>query len=207
MPNQQKHNRRPKRKSSMSFKKKVLKIVNTQAEKKVLDQSVSNTSLTSGNNTSDQWSYPAQGDTAIARDGNQIRLLSLRAKIRLSIIEAATDGALVRIFILKLPDTNVDGSAPTQDFQTVKEDDFYPRELPYKYKIMYDKTHLLNPDSVPQKMVNINLNLKNELVQFDGTGSGDAVGNSAYVMFFATSHATASEVSAVGNMRTVFTDS
>ncbi len=201
-----KQQRKPKRKKS-SFKKKVLKIVNQQAEKKVLDISINNTSLTSGNNTSDQWQYPAQGDTSILRDGNQIRLISLRAKIRLAIVEAATDGALVRIFILQMPDTNVDGVSVTSHFLTTKEDDFYPRELPFKYKILHDKTYLLNPDSIPQRMVNISIPIKNQLIQFDGTGASDAVGPTAYVMFFATSHATASEVTAVGNMRTVYTDS
>ncbi len=206
MPRQPRKQKR-KSKKPASFKKKVLSIVNQQAEKKVLNTSVSNTSITSGNNSSDQWGYPAQGDTSITRDGNQIRLIGLRAKIRLSIIEAATDGALVRIFILKLPDTNVDGASVTSHFLTTKEDDFYPRELPFKYSILHDKTYLLNPDSIPQRMVNISIKIPNQLIQFDGTGAGDAVGQSAYVMFFATSHATASEVSAVGNMRIIYTDS
>ncbi len=202
MPKQQSRNR----KSGKSFEKRVLKVVNKQAEKKVLDATESSSSITNASQFLHTVGYPAQGDTSILRDGNQIRLLSIRLRAHVELIGAATEGALIRFIVLRTPATNVDGTSPTADFNLVlKPNDFYPRELPYKYKIMSDKVFSIGGGGKSAMLYQLSLKM-NDLVQFDGTGANDVV-TWKYHIFGQTNHPTASELSCDMNIRIVYSDS
>ncbi len=199
--------RHPKRtqKSKVSFDKRVLKVINKQAEKKVLDQNETDASIVNTAQFLMTLSMPAQGDTDATRDGDQIRLLSIRFRGHLELIGNATEGALIRFVVLRLPSTNVDGTSPTADFNNLlRPNDFYPRELPYKYKVLHDRVLSIGGGGKSSMLVNISLKM-NELIQFDGTGAND-IANFKYFLYGQTHHVTATELSCDMNSRLIYTD-
>ncbi len=202
MPRQ--HSKR-QRKSSSSFEKKVLKIVNKQAEKKVIDQSESDTSIVSGQPLNMAQTMAAQGDGDNQRDGDRMRLLSIRWRCELALLPAASEGAVIRFIGLRLPGTNVDGSAPIADFTGVEPNNFYTRDLPYKYKVLFDKNVSIGGGSTSKKLIQLSHKCNDEIV-FDGTAATDNV-NFKYYLLGTTSHGTATELAAEVNSRMVFTDS
>ncbi len=192
-------------KKKPSFEKRVLKVVNKQAEKKVIDQTENGTSITNSTQFLMSMTMPAQGDTDITRDGDQIRLLSIRWRGHLELIGAATEGALIRFVVLRLPATNVDGAAPNVDFNNnLKPNDFYPRQLPYKYKVLSDKVVSIGGGGKSAMLINISVKL-NELIQFDGSLATD-IANFKYHLYGQTQHPTASELSLDMNSRIIYTD-
>ncbi len=201
MPNKSRN-----RKTGKSFEKRVLKVVNKQAEKKVLDNTEVSTSITNASQFLHTLQMPAQGDTSLLRDGNQIRLLLIRLKAHVELIGSATEGALIRFIVLRIPATNVDGASPTVDFNNnLKPNDFYPRELPYKYKIMSDRVFSIGGGGKSAMLYQQSFKL-NDFVQFDGTGAND-IANHKYNIYAQTNHPTASELSCDMNIRMVFSDS
>ncbi len=206
MPNQHKRRFKRRPKKSMSFDKRVLKVINKQSEKKVIDQTEAAASITNVAQFLMSMTMPAQGDTDATRDGDQIRLLSIRWKGHLELLGAATEGALIRLIVLRLPATNVDGAAPTADFNNVlKLNDFYPRELPYKYKVLHDRVVSIGGGGKSAAIVNISVKM-NELIQFDGIGAND-IANFKYHLYGQTNHPTATELSFDCNSRLIYTDS
>lgn len=200
MPNQH------RRKSNKSFEKRVLKVVNKQAEKKVLDQTENATSIINTSQFLMTVNMPAQGDGDNSRDGDQIRILSIRFRGHLELTGGATEGALVRWLLIRLPATNVDGSAPTVDFNNLlRPNDFYPRELPYNYKVLADKTVSIGGGGKSAMLINISAKM-NQLIQFDGTGVND-IANFKFYLYGQTHHTTVSELSCDMNSRVIYTDS
>ncbi len=200
-------NRHPKRtqKSKVSFDKRVLKVINKQAEKKVIDQNETDASIVNTAQFLMTLIMPAQGDTDNTRDGDQIRLLSVRFRGHLELIGSATEGALIRFVVLRLPATNVDGTAPTADFNNLlRPNDFFPRELPYKYKVLHDRVLSVGGGGKSAMLVNISLKM-NELIQFDGTGAND-IANFKYHLYGQTHHTTATDLSCDMNTRLIYTD-
>ncbi len=174
--------------------KAIKKIVGSQAEMKFLDSVVTFTSLVAGTVNNHELPMMAVGDTESTRDGNRIRLKKWKIRGTLAIVEAGKDGALVRLFLLRIPAVNVDGGATTSDFNSMTVNSFYPRDIPYKYRILHDKVYHLSPESNnTQRQANITLQL-NEQAEFDGTGASDLIG-SRYVLFATSNHSTATEVS------------
>ncbi len=193
-------------KNKKSFEKRVLKVVNKQAEKKVIDQNETDASILNTAQFLMTQVMPAQGDTDATRDGDQIRLLSIRWRGHLELTGGATEGALIRFVVLRLPATNVDGTAPTADFNNLlRPNDFYPRELPYKYKVLHDKVLSIGGGGKSAMLVKINIKM-NELIQFDGTGAND-IANFKYFLYGQTHHTTATELSCDMNSRLIYTDS
>ncbi len=208
MPSQ-KNFRKKSKKSRMPFNKSqvkaIKKITNSQAELKFVDSSIAFGSIQDGSVNSHELPMMAVGDTESTREGNRIRLIRWKIRGTLAIVEAGKDGALCRIFILRIPAVNVDGGATTSDFSSMTVNGFYPRDIPYKYKIMYDKTFYLSPDnSVSQRQVNI-LIKPNEIASFDGTLAADLI-DSRYVLFATSNHSTASEVTYTAVTRNQYTD-
>ncbi len=196
------HNRK---KSKMSFNKKVLKVIDKQAEKKNLDQSEDATSIVAGTPFNMSIGMPAQGDTDLTRDGDQIRLKSIRFRGKLSLLAPATEGALIRFLVLRLPSTNQDGSAPIADFTGMTPNGFFPRQLPYPYKVLSDKTFALHIGANNMRLIRYNISVNNQLIQFDGSGVNDIV-NYRYFVLGVTEHATASEMTCQANTRVIYTD-
>ncbi len=208
MPNKRNIRRgAPKSKSGFSQKqvKIIKKITASQAELKFVDSVIAFSSLVTGTVNSHNLPQMAQGDTESTRDGDRIRTMKWKIRTTLAIVEAGKDGALVRVFILRLPANNVDGATPLSQFTSMTVNSFYPRDIPFGYSIKYDKTHYLSPDNGnSQKTLNITLKL-NEQVRFDGTAAADLIG-SEYLLFATSNHATASEVSMTGVTRHQYTD-
>ncbi len=200
--------RRPKsRKNTFNSNqvKAIKRITNSQAELKFVDNAIDFQSLVAGSVNNAAMPMMAIGDTESTRDGDKIRLMKWKIRGTLSIIEAGKDGVLVRIFVLKIPAVNIDGGAATSDFSSMTVNSFYPRDIPYKYKILHDKVYYLSPDNaVSQRQVNISLKL-NEEARFDGTAAADQIGLH-YVLFATSNHSTASEVTYAAVTRNQYTD-
>ncbi len=198
-----------KRSGKKAFNRKqvkaIKKIVTSQAEMKFVDSVLTFTSLVASTVNSHELPQMAQGDTESTRDGDRVRLKKWKIRSTLAIVEAGKDGALVRIFLLRLPAVNVDGGTTLADFNGMTVNSFYPRDIPYKYRIMHDKVYHLSPESNnTQRQVNITLKL-DEQAEFDGTASADLIG-SRYVLFATSNHSTASEVSLNGVTRNQYID-
>ncbi len=201
--------KRPAKKSSTGFNKKqvklIKKITNSQAELKFVDSTIGFTSLTAGSVASHTIPTMIVGDTESTRDGDKIRSMKWKIRTTLSIVEAGGDGSLVRVFLLKLPATNVDGATALSRFSSMTVNSFYPRDVPFPYRILYDKTHYVSPDNGhAQKQVNITIN-PNDQIHFNGTGEDDIIGD-IYLLLATSNHATASEVTLVGVTRHQYTD-
>ncbi len=193
------------KKSKGSFKKRVIAVVNSQAEKKNLDQVENATSIINSTQFLMTMVMPAQADDDNSRDGDQIRILSMRWRGHLELIGAATEGALIRFVLLRLPATNVDGSSPNVDFNNLlRPNDFYPRQLPYKYKVLHDKVYSIGGGGKSSQIITISKKL-NELIQFDGVGATD-IANYKFHLYGQTHHTTASELSCDMNSRIIYTD-
>ncbi len=194
-----------KRNSKNSFNKRVMKVIHKQAEKKVLDLTESDTSIVSGQPFNLVIGMPAQGDGDNQRNGDQVRLLSLRFRGKLALSASATEGALIRWVIIRVPATNVDGTAPIADFTSMTPNGYYPRELPYKYKVLMDKTLSLHTGGNNMRLVKFNIPVRDQLIQFDGTAVSD-ISNFKFYILGLTEHATASELSCIGKTRLIYTD-
>lgn len=198
--------RNNRKRSNKSFKKKVLAVIHKQSEKKVLDNTLADTSITNVANFTFDLAMPAQGDTSTTRDGNQIRLISIRYKGHLELTGSASEGALVRIIMMRLPKATQDGTSAIVSFANLlRPNDFYPRELDFPYKIMYDRTVSIGGGGKSAMIINISKKL-NQLIQFNGTGSTDFV-NYRYYLVVNTNHPVADELSLDMNSRVVYTDS
>ncbi len=200
-----KHPRRKSKKSKVSFEKRVLKVINKSSEKKNLDQLENATSIVSGTPFNMNIGMPAQGDTDLTRDGDQIRVTNIWFRGELSLKAPATEGALFRLIVLRIPATNVDGTAPISDFTSMTPNGFFPRELPYKYRIYKDVTYSLGVGEKNKRLVKIKIPVM-DIQKFDGTLSTD-VTSFRIAVLGVTEHATASELTMEANTRMNYYDS
>lgn len=183
-----------------------MQVINKQAEKKNLDQTSVDTDVSQTSAFQHQILMPAQGDTDETRDGDQIRLLSIRFKLHIELLGVATEGAVVRLVLMRLPNNNVDGvTVETAFLNLLRPNDFYPRQLSFKYQVLHDKNYSIGGGGKSSMLVSISKKM-NTLIQFNGTGQGD-VQNYQYILFGQTNHPTASELSIDSNSRIIYTDS
>ncbi len=202
MPRQVK---RMHKKPKSSLRSKVLKIVKSQAEKKNLDQSEDDSTIIAGQPFNMAIGMPAQGDTDSTRDGSQIKLNNIYFRGELSLAAAAIEGALLRIIVIRTPFNNVDGSAPIASFTSMTPNGFYPRNLPFSYKVYKDVVYSLGIGEKNKRLVKFTIPTK-DLIKFDGTGATN-VANHKYSVLGLTEHATVSEISMEANTRLHYYDS
>ncbi len=200
------HNRRNSRKrmSQKSFKKNVIRVIQSQAEKKFLDQAENDTSIVASQPYNLVINGPAQGDDHNQRDGDKIKMAGIRWRGQLALSASATEGASIRFLCLRLPATNVDGTAPIADFTGLLPNDFLPQQVPYHYKVLRDFVVNIGTGAVNKKLIKINLPVK-DMLQYDGSASSDRA-NYVYFVLGLTDHATASELSIDSNVRSLFYD-
>jgi len=137
--------RRFKRKPRQSFAKKVKKVIHQSAENKFLDDSVSDTSLINTDSNSLQNGIAiqvAQGDGESSRDGNKIEAKGLTMRLLMT----TTTSASVRFVLIKTPvfDAGLDFNTP---FAAMGVNGQLPRNTEGKYKVLWDRTLNVDPDS------------------------------------------------------------
>ncbi len=137
--------RRFKRKPRQSFAKKVKKVIHQSAENKFLDDSVSDTSLINTDSNSLQNGIAIQvpqGDGESSRDGNKIEAKGLTMRLLMT----TTTSASVRFVLIKTPvfDAGLDFNTP---FAAMGVNGQLPRNTEGKYKVLWDRTLNVDPDS------------------------------------------------------------
>ncbi len=139
------HQRRFRRKPRQSFAKKVKKVIHNSAENKFLDDSVSDTSLINSDSNSLQNGIAIQvpqGDGESSRDGNKIEAKGLTMRMLMT----TTVSASVRFVLIKTPvfDAGLDFNTP---FAAMGVNGQLPRNTEGKYKVLWDRTLNVDPDS------------------------------------------------------------
>jgi len=137
--------RRFRRKPRQSFAKKVKKVIHQSAENKFLDDSVSDTSLINTDSNSLQNGVALlipQGDGESSRDGNKIEAKGLTMRLLMT----TTTSASVRFVLIKAPvfDAGLDFNTP---FAAMGVNGQLPRNTEGKYKVLWDRTLNVDPDS------------------------------------------------------------
>ncbi len=137
--------RRFRRKPRQSFAKKVKKVIHQSAENKFLDDSVTDTSLidTDSNSLNNGIAIQVpQGDGESSRDGNKIEAKGLTMRLLLT----TTVSASVRFVLIKAPvwDAGLDFNTP---FTAMGVNGQLPRNTEGKYKVLWDRTLNIDPDS------------------------------------------------------------
>lgn len=143
MPHQKRQQRR--RKGGRSFASKVKKVIQSSAENKFLDDSVSDTSLINTDSNSLQNGIAIQvpqGDGESSRDGNKIQAKGLTMRLLMT----TTVSASVRFLMIKVPvfDAGLDFGTP---FGAVGVNGQLPRSTEGKYSVLWDRTLNIDPDS------------------------------------------------------------
>ncbi len=143
MPHQKRQQRR--RKGGRSFASKVKKIIQSSAENKFLDDSVSDTSLISTDSNSLQNGIAVQipqGDGQSSRDGNKVHAKGLTMRLLMT----TTVSASVRFLMIRAPvfDAGLDFNTP---FAAVGVNGQLPRNTEGKYQVLWDKTLNIDSDS------------------------------------------------------------
>jgi len=141
------HQRRPKRRSrrpQRSFARRVKKVIQSSAENKFLDDSVSDTSLVNTDSNSLQNGIAIQvpqGDGQSSRDGNKLFAKGMTMRFLLT----STVSASVRFILIKTPvfDAGLDFNTP---FGAVNVNGQLPRNTEGKYKVLWDKVLNIDPD-------------------------------------------------------------
>ncbi len=206
MPNRTNNHKRKgsKKPFSKAQVKQIKKISETSGERKFIDQSESDTSIVASASFNMVIGMPAQGLDNDDRIGDKIRLASIRFKGNLKLSASATEGATIRMLVLRVPSTNVDGTAPIADFTGLKPNDFLPLQTPYSYKVLKDFTINIGVGAINSKLVKISL-MDKDVVTFDGTGVND-ISNHKYYFLGLTDHATINELSMLANTRLTYYD-
>ncbi len=133
--------RRPKR----SFARRVKKVIQSSAENKFLDDSVSDTSLINTDSNSLQNGIAIQvpqGDSENERLGNKLHAKGLTMRFLMT----TTASASVRYILIKTPvfDAGLDFNTP---FAAVGVNGQLPRNTEGKYQVLWDKVYNIDPDS------------------------------------------------------------
>jgi hypothetical protein len=120
-------------------------VIRSQAENKFLDDSVTDTSLVDTDSNSLQNGIALQvpqGDGESSRDGNKLIAKGMTMRILLT----TTVSASVRFLMIKVPvfDAGLDFNTP---FAAVGVNGQLPRNTEGKYKVLWDKTLNVDPDS------------------------------------------------------------
>ncbi len=140
-----KHRQRRFKRGRQSFSRRVKKVIEQQAENKFLDDSVTDSSLVDTDSNSLQNGIAIQvpqGDTESSRDGNKLMAKGLTMRILMT----TTVSASVRFLMIKVPvfDAGLDFNTP---FAAVGVNGQLPRNTEGKYKVLWDKTLNIDPDS------------------------------------------------------------
>ncbi len=133
--------RRPKR----SFARRVKKVIQSSAENKFLDDSVSDTSLINTDSNSLQNGMALlvpQGDSENERLGNKLHAKGMTMRILMT----TTVSASVRYILIKAPvfDAGLDFNTP---FAAVGVNGQLPRNTEGKYQVLWDRVYNIDPDS------------------------------------------------------------
>ncbi len=139
------HKRRFKRKPR-SFARRVKKVIQSEAENKYLDDSVTDTSLINTDSNSLQNGIAIQvpqGDGESSRDGNKLFAKGLTMRLLMT----TTTSASVRFLMIKVPvfDAGLDFGTPFGSSLGVNGQ--LPRNTEGKYKVLWDKVMNIDPDS------------------------------------------------------------
>lgn len=150
----------------------------------------------------------AQGDSVTTRTGNKITLTSLQLKYNLDVVPATLAAGLVRLCVVldRFPNQQaapftVGGTANLLlgpnglwDNTTIGDNVLLPRalEMQGRYKVLYDKMHNINPNSVNvggtsnigfYKTYYRNIRLNHQQVYIDGAAAtGSILKNSLYIV-------------------------
>lgn len=147
----------------------------------------------------------AGGNTAVTRIGNKISMTSFQFKYNLATSASQLTASSVRVMVVIDRLHNFNGATfdavyfgPTglMDNSIITDIRYMPRNhntLP-RYKVLYDKIHTINPDSVNvagtsviPKQIHVTKNFKlNHIVTYDGAGGAVAdIGQNALCLFVA----------------------
>ncbi len=145
MPVRRQRRRRPKQ----SFAKKVKSVLYKEAEKKYKDATASDTSLINTDARSLDGAVRTslggitQGDTVNTRDGSQIMLKGLS----LNLLMTTTVSASVRFMLIQFP--NAEAGLDFSPLDSIGVNGQLPRqnEIEGIYKVMWDRTLDIDPDS------------------------------------------------------------
>ncbi len=144
-----KFNRKPRRRfrrrPQRSFVRRVKKVIQSSAENKFLDDSVSDTSLINTDSNSLQNGMALQvpqGDSENERLGNKLHAKGMTMRILMT----TTVSASVRFLLIKTPvfDAGLDFNTP---FAAVGVNGQLPRNTEGKYQVLWDRVYNIDNDS------------------------------------------------------------
>ncbi len=200
MPHQKRQQRR--RKGGRSFASKVKKVIQSSAENKFLDDSVTDTSLINTDSNSLQNGIAIQvpqGDGESSRDGNKIQAKGLTMRLLMT----TTVSASVRFLMIKVPvfDAGLDFGTP---FGAIGVNGQLPRSTEGKYSVLWDRTMNIDPDSKGSISMKRYQPL-NSRMEFISSSTAAPIRNNV-LLYVYTNNSTASAINVALDTRLHYTD-